>query len=456
MTYTLKYGNTKNYWTNKTGLWLDYQGFSRQPMAIWGAAKGVGEMNDAGKALIYPKANIHPIKADFSIYGKSTVNNPKIDISIDDVSVFNESYTVNSRTDELKTKLGATDSAILNSTNASTITITLTSSNTSLVGGFGVRDDSYIKFYYQMWDLRSEAVGNGIRSVTQPGRIYTGETGTFKATCKRFSTWHGWYLDAGHTQLYSEDQSITVTATQDLTLYAWAEQDLPDTYSNTYFKSEIAQNKWIKPLYAYQKTLDGWKQISESDLPKSGNWQFSNSYTEKKILSEISSISVRYVAQPYRRPLFYIRNDISYLRFASWSVSGNNTNLFVLYNYDDMDTVMVAVDPGWVEDYNTITIHYNGYDANNNFVEKTISIQAKCNEGSTYTIHFFDKDGNEFTEQPDSNEAYMVTTPAGYENFIGWEEYYNSKPTGRICTVGNSYYDMGHTRAIYYLPVFSS
>ena len=70
-------------------------------------------------------------------------------------------------------------------------------------------------------------------------------------------------------------------------------------------------------------------------------------------------------------------------------------------------------------------------------------------------MYFIDKDGNSFTETFSSNQPYIVTVPDGYTNFVGWKEIYQGEPTGRILTVGNSYYDVGMNSTIYYEPVFN-
>ena len=76
-TLTLVFGTTKNYFSG-SGLYIDYQGWNQQPMAIWGSKNGTATMKDAGKAVLYPKVGIHPFKADFNIIGASSVSDPVI------------------------------------------------------------------------------------------------------------------------------------------------------------------------------------------------------------------------------------------------------------------------------------------------------------------------------------------------------------------------------------------
>lgn len=439
-TLTLVYGTTKNYFSG-SGLYIDYQGWSQQPMAIWGTKNGTATMKDAGKAVLYPKAGIHPFKADLSMIGATSVDDAVMKIYFDDVLVFDDWWYNNSQ-EETKLVANITDSCILNSTINSSITVNLSASQTKLMGGFGMRNNSYFKLYFQQWDLVGYSTGDGVQAVMSPGRVYNGETVTFSTLLNDNSIFHGWYRDAAHTQLVSTDQTYITTASADLTLYAYATKK-PDKYNNKlYFKGQSNNSKWKHPYSIYKKTINGWElQSNTNSIPEGYN--YSNASIAHNFNNTTYRVTAKVRTEPYT--IYFLNNNLSNRPLTSIS---NSTS----FEFIPIEEGLALIYNG---NYNsstqTLTVQWYSIE---DFLIRTMTIEATP---QTYTqeIYFIDKDGNKFTETKISNEAYTVTTPSGYTNFIGWKEYRGNAPTGRILEVGQSYYDVGSNKQIYYEPVFS-
>ena len=439
-TLTLVYGTTKNYFSG-SGLYIDYQGWSQQPMAIWGTKNGTATMKDAGKAVLYPKAGIHPFKADLSMIGATSVDDAVMKIYFDDVLVFDDWWYNNSQ-EETKLVANITDSCILNSTINSSITVNLSASQIKLMGGFGMRNNSYFKLYFQQWDLVGYSTGDGVQAVMSPGRVYNGETVTFSTLLNDNSIFHGWYSDVEHTQLVSTNQTYEVTASEDLVLYAYATKK-PDKYNNKlYFKGKSNNSKWKHPYSVYKKTVNGWElQSNINNIPEE------YSYSNASMVHDFNNTTYRVTAKVRTEPytIYFLNNNLSNRPLTSISNSTSfefipiEEGLALVYNGNYNSTTQ------------TLTVQWYSTE---DFQVRTMTINATP-EIYTQQIYFIDKDGNNFTVTKNSNEAYTVTTPSGYTNFIGWKEYHGSAPTGRILEVGQSYYDVGNNKQIYYKPVFN-
>lgn len=91
-------------------------------------------------------------------------------------------------------------------------------------GGYvAVGGNAYFKLYFYQYSYSANAVGNGIKSASvSDAAPYEGDSVTYTATLKPGATWNGWYSDAECTQLVSTEQSHTVVAGADTTLYASA------------------------------------------------------------------------------------------------------------------------------------------------------------------------------------------------------------------------------------------
>ncbi len=126
-TLTLVYGTAKNYFTG-SGIQLDYQGWNQQPMAIWNWKDGTATMNSTGKNVLYPKAGLHPIKADYTMIGAASVDGAHLSVQIDEVSIFEGDYP-NDSNEHTISLTNQTLPAIINSTSNSSIIFHLTATS---------------------------------------------------------------------------------------------------------------------------------------------------------------------------------------------------------------------------------------------------------------------------------------------------------------------------------------
>lgn len=453
-TLTLVFGTTKNYFSG-SGLYIDYQGWSQQPMAIWGSKNGTATMKDAGKAVLYPKAGVHPFKADLSMIGATSVDDATMKIYFDGVEVFNDWWYNNSQ-EETKLVENLTNECILNSTINSSITVNLSASQTKLLGGFGMRNNSYFKLYFQQWDLIGQKVGDGRAVIISPGRLYAGESGTFRCIVGNGSTFHGWYSDSNHTQLVSNSMTYTTIASQDLTLYAYVTQDL-NIIDDLYFKSRILYydgsvnytSIWKKPISYYLKTINGWeRKTDKNSINKNMDYILHiNENCIKIYASGGNNVTSQIVYKPYPHIIFYKTTNSRDI-ILDFSSSNNHYSICPME-----DGFGILFDGIYYTGTSTVTI----ISTNTSSLSSKNTYTLTCSlTTETKTIYFIDKNGNPFTETFTNNQPYTVTTPTGYTNFTGWREYYNGTATGRVLTVGNSYYDVGDNKAIHYEPVFSS
>ena len=439
-TLTLVFGTTKNYFSG-SGLYIDYQGWSQQPMAIWGSKNGTATMKDAGKAVLYPKAGVHPFKADFSMIGATSVDDATMKIYFDGVEVFNDWWYNNSQ-EETKLVENLTNECILNSTINSSITVNLSASQTKLMGGFGMRNNSYFKLYFQQWDLIGYSTGDGVQVITSPGRLYAGETGTFSTILNDNSEFYGWYKDIEHTQLVSANQTYTVTASEDLTLYAYATKKTNRYNNKIYFKGASNNSKWKNPYSIYKKTINGWEL--QANITNINNNYI---YSSNAIVHEITNTTYRVRTNIHSYPyvVYYLNNNLTNRFFTSITTSES------FYFLPIEEGLALIYNGHFTTNSQTLTVSWADPET---FEIQTMTIVATP-QSYNQDIYFIDKDGNKYIETKVSNEGYNVTAPSGYINFIGWKEIYNGVPTGRILEVGQTYYDVGENKSIYYEPIFN-
>lgn len=453
---TLTYGTTKNYFSG-SGLYIDYQGWSQQPMAIWGSKNGTATMKDAGKTVLYPKAGVHPFKADFNIIGASSVSDPVIQIHFDNTLVFWEQWP-NDGDEHPVLYQGMVEPGILNSTIDSSITINLSASATSLFGGFGLRNNSYLKFYFQQWDLTAEKIGDGDGLISTPGRVYDGESVKFSVvTITPGSTWQGWYSDQNHTQLVSTDREYTITANQDIKLYAYITKKSRDT--SLYFKETNWLKAWDNPYRVFQKTINGWTQISDMSPLKNNIYRLGPNIpiitrNLSDMLNQTLTIDINYTH--YNRPCFCIINDIPNAAFQYTPpiedhITINDLSLTykdncLIYSFGGNSAFITSqYMKSTINVYNSVTMQDLG----------VVNINVNANQNINANIYFKNQNNEKYNETVDQRYGYQVTVPSNYTNFIGWREFYGNEPTGRILEVGQTYYDVGNNKLIHYEPVFS-
>ena len=458
MIYTFTNSTASSHFSKSGGMNLGQAGLVSNPLILWFSNSGTATMNDTGKSFLYPKAGIHPFKADYTFIlwngtDSNLTSNPSSYMNfyfkIDGNTIYHKEVApgkTSSPTTASDAITNDTNPAILNSTSSSSIVFEITAQKNGLTQMCGISstDDyqCFIKFYYQQWDLIGYSTGDGAQAVMSPGRVYAGETVTFSTLLNDNSIFHGWYSDAEHTQLVSTNQTYEVTASEDLVLYAYATKK-PDKYNNKlYFKGKSNNSKWKHPYSIYKKTINGWElQSNINNIPEEYN--YSNASVVHDLDNTIYRVTAKVRTEPYT--IYFLNNNLSNRPLTSIS---NSTS----FEFIPIEEGLALIYNG---NYNsstqTLTVQWYSIE---DFLIRTMTIEATP---QTYTqeIYFIDKDGNKFTETKISNEAYTVTTPSGYTNFIGWKEYCGSVPTGRILEVGQNYYDVGSNKQIYYTPVFN-
>ena len=442
--FTITAGQGKTYFTSSGSVSLDrsYIGASTG-VSLYLGNSGTATMNTAGKAILYPKTGVSPFKADILVSAGGGAQGKNLKIAIDGTTIVDQDITsTDTYGSETHEHFNLVNSTIINSTQNSSIVFTLTATSNGLFQAYTI-DGTYIKLYFQQWDLVGYSTGDGVQAVMSPGRVYNGETVTFSTLLNDNSIFHGWYSDAAHTQLVSTNQTYTVTASEDLVLYAYATKK-PDKYNNKlYIKGKISNSKWKHPYSVYKKTINGWEL--QTDVNAINKTYF---YYDTSVVHDLTNTTYRVTANVRANPqiVYILNNNLVDRPFTSISSSTS-------FHFVPLEEGLALVYNG---NYNstTQTLTVKWY-ALSDFQVRTMTVNATL---QTYTqeIYFIDKDGNNFTETKISNEAYTVTTPSGYTNFLGWQEFYNNAPTGRVLEVGKSYYDVGSNKSIHYEPVFST
>lgn len=184
-----------------------------------GSTDGYIILKDTGKGEIYPTSTAHPYRADSLISASRSAGSCKVDLQFAGTKVHEESYTSGSQTQ--KSKQNITDSVVTNSTKATEIKWHVNGANLNNQRG----DLIELTLYFNQYTMIA-SVGNdiqGIKSVSvSVANPYQGDSVTFSATLIKGATWDGWYSDAACSNLVSNNQNYTITATSDLTLYAKA------------------------------------------------------------------------------------------------------------------------------------------------------------------------------------------------------------------------------------------
>ena len=470
MTYTFITGTAKNHFSKSGGMNLDQAGLVSQPLILWYSNSGTATMNTTGKNFLYPKAGVHPFKADYAFI---TWNGTDSDLTSNPSSYMNFYFRIDnneiyhkelppgktsSPTSAYDEITNDTNSAILNSTLNSSITFEITAQKNGLAQMAGISAEangatSYVKFYYKQWDLLAQKVGDGVGFVCAPSRVYDGESVDYYCITGGNCTFHGWYSDAAHTQLVSSSYRYTVTASQDLTLYAYITKN-SNICTDVYTRNELNNSntsKWIKPYFYYIKTTSGWQKYTDkSYIDTSLALQRNVTWTTIDSLGTSSAThSYNIHAKPYGNLAVYIRNPNN-LIFTDWQNSAPNftccpmeEGLGIYYNgtsFSGTQTIVITCANQALS--NTNIVHTLNFTINSGLVTRAVNLIYPDNSYHSSVILNYG--------------AYTMPSIAAYPNLTGWKEYYNGIATGRILEAGNSYYDVGYNSAIHYEPVYSS
>lgn len=219
---------------------------------------GYAVLNDAAKAVLYPNASAHPLKADSTMQiGASTKNNNNyVELQFGGTAVHHQ---LCANANETKTDL--TDSAITGSTSSTEIRYKV---NINSLFVAAIVTHTILTLYFNKYACVAIIAGNGVTSASVSNATpWDGDSVTFTATIKGGATWHGWYSDAACTQLVSTSQTYTTSAA-DLTLYAYATKDTSGT--GIYLKQNGA---YTQAQAVYKKINDVWVQQTDIATLKS-------------------------------------------------------------------------------------------------------------------------------------------------------------------------------------------
>lgn len=236
---TIERSNVKQYVT-ANNLTLDTAYLGNDCAFRSSAKTGYAVLNDTAKAILYPNAAAHPLKADSTMQiGASTSNNNNyVELQFGGTAVHHQ---LCKNANETKTDL--TDAAITGSTSGTEIRYKVNINNLFVAA---IVTHTILTLYFNKYTCSANAVGNGIETATVSNTSpYDGESVTFTAALKTGAVWHGWYSDAACTQLVSTEQTYTAAAA-DLALYAKATIDGTGMYVKVGGAYAQAQTAYIK------------------------------------------------------------------------------------------------------------------------------------------------------------------------------------------------------------------
>lgn len=223
-----------------------------------GVTQGTVFLNDAAMAVLYPNATAKPYKADSYMYGgnfnRQTSNYCELRFGGDAV----HKVLIN-RPEKRETASDISISDVANSNRSTQITYFCNSS--SATGSSVAIYVARITLYFWQYTMEALAAGNGVQAVSCSNAApYEGDSVTYTATLKPGATWNGWYSDAECTQLVSTEQSYTVVAGADTTLYASATVEsgtgLYVRDGGTYAEV-LAAYKKVNGVYVQQDDISG-------------------------------------------------------------------------------------------------------------------------------------------------------------------------------------------------------
>lgn len=220
----------------------------------WQQYTGYAAYNDAAKDVLFPNNTAHPYMMDVAYYlsSQSSTNNGYISFEAAGEEVTRHNVTTTPTLHSLTDITPASFPGLANITKSSDMRYVL-----YLPNNWNALVLSYpsVKLYFWLYDFVAGKVGNAVRSASVSSTTgYEGDSITFSVTLKRGATWHGWYSDAACTQLVSTDQTYTISAADDLTLYAYATRE------------ETPTGLWLKRSGAYSEVKALWSKAN-------GIWQ---------------------------------------------------------------------------------------------------------------------------------------------------------------------------------------
>lgn len=223
------------------------------------ARSGYAIFNSAAKAVLFPNAKAHPVKADSHIACGASTKNSNNYCSLEIGGT--EAHKVLC-SDEVGEQGGIANAVITNAASATTIRYHLHINNVFVAAACSV---GQLTLYFKRYTCAAMTAGSGVASATvSDAEPWDGDSVTFTAALAAGATFDGWYSDAACTHLVSTELSYTAAAA-DLTLYAKA--TLP-AGTGTYIKMDGKQSE-AKAVYRKQSGVwmpqdDGGKSALEN------------------------------------------------------------------------------------------------------------------------------------------------------------------------------------------------
>lgn len=225
------------------------------------ARSGYAIFNDAAKAVLFPNAEAHPVKADSRIACGASTNNRYNYCAIEFGGTEVHKVLCSDETGEQD---GLTSAAITSATSATTLRYHLHINNVFVAGACSV---GQLTLYFNRYACTAMTAGNGVASATVSNAApWDGDSVTFTAALVAGATFDGWYSDAACTQRVSTELSYTATAA-DLTLYAKATKA---TGTGIYLKRAGAQ---VQAAAVWKKENGLWVKADKTAIDAGKNYR---------------------------------------------------------------------------------------------------------------------------------------------------------------------------------------
>lgn len=257
---TFDYGEAKTYFTcTACSPDVSVLGVNMCVRKYWQQYTGYAEYNDTAKEVLFPNATAHPYKMDLSYYLSSQSSSSTGYISFEAGGTEITRHSVSTT----PTQHSITD-ATPDITKSSVMRYVLYLPNN---WNALVLSNPSCKLYFWLYDFMAGIAGNGVKTASVSSATgYEGDSITYSVTLKSGAVWHGWYSDAACTQLVSTDQTYTVTAVEDMSLYAYATHEVTST------GLWLKRNAVYTEVTAVWKKLNGsWQQVSAADVLSGGD-----------------------------------------------------------------------------------------------------------------------------------------------------------------------------------------
>lgn len=254
------YDNAKQYLTADNCA-VGVESYGRGVVIKSTARSGYAIFNSAAKAVLFPNAKAHPVKADSRIACGASTNNQNNYCSIEfgGTEVHKVLCSV-----EVGEQDGLTSAAITSATSATVLRYHLHINNVFVAGACSI---GQLILYFNRYSCAANAVGAGIASATvSDAEPWDGDSVTFTAVLATGATFDGWYSDAACTQRVSTELSYTATAA-DLTLYAKATKA---TGTGIYLKRAGAQ---VQAAAVWKKENGLWVKADKTAIDAGKNYR---------------------------------------------------------------------------------------------------------------------------------------------------------------------------------------